>query len=58
MKMQVKLTKIGLIEKNKHNSIVLGMRKGGVTQITKTLKRKYTECFHGKKLQTDEVGRF
>lgn len=39
MKMQVKLTKIGLIEKNRHNSTVLEMRKGDVTQIPKTLKR-------------------
>ena len=39
MKMEVKLTKIELLKKNKHNSTVLGMRRGGVTQITKTLKR-------------------
>lgn len=39
MKMQVKLTKIGLIEKNRHNSTVLEMRRGDVTQIPKTLKR-------------------
>lgn len=39
MKMQVKLTKIGLIEKNRRNSTVLEMRKGDVTQIPKTLKR-------------------